>query len=87
MKLTDDLKPGFIHLKGALFLLIGLASAALLLIENPSLRVALHLALCIWGFCRFYYYLFYVLDRYLGREKRFSGVVDALGYLLFRRKK
>ena len=82
MKITSDLSPGLIHAKGVLFVLIGLAGAAMIFIQVPNFRTALLLIITIWGFCRFYYYLFYVLDRYLGRDKRFSGVLDALRYLL-----
>jgi len=42
-------------LKGWLFLLIGLMSATILLVENWSWRTVLLLALCVWGFCRAYY--------------------------------
>jgi hypothetical protein len=85
MKLSDDLKsPWLIHLKGALFAVLGLSSAAMLVALSPKLITAALIAITVWAFCRFYYYLFYVLDRYLGREKRFSGIFDALCYLLKR---
>jgi len=87
VKLGDDLKkPWLIHLKGFLFVVIGLAAAGLLLGYNPSWSTAVLLALAIWGFCRFYYYLFYVLERYLGREQRFAGIFDALLFLLSGRR-
>lgn len=85
MKLTADLtSPFLIHLKGVLFAVIGLASGGLLLWESPTLRTAALLGLTVWGFCRFYYYLFYVLDRYLGRERRFASVTDAVRFILRR---
>lgn len=88
MKLGGDLKsPWLIHAKGILFVVIGLAAAGLLFAELPTLRTALLLATMIWAFCRFYYYLFYVLERYLGREKRFAGAFDAIRHLLGRRQK
>lgn len=88
MKLGGDLKkPWLIHAKGALFLVIGFAAAGLLFADLPTLRTALLLAVTIWAFCRFYYYLFYVLDRYLGREKRFAGAFDAIRHLLTPRQK
>jgi hypothetical protein len=83
MKITSDIEsPWLIHLKGALFLVLGLGAGTMLLVLSPTFRTATLLAITIWAFCRFYYYLFYVLDRYLGREKRFAGVFDALGYLI-----
>jgi hypothetical protein len=87
MKLTADLqRPWLIHAKAVLFVVIGAMSAILLLLQLPTLKTAALLALAIWASCRFYYYLFYVLDRYLGREQKFSGVFDALWFLLRRRK-
>lgn len=86
MKLSRDLQnPQLIHAKGILFALLGTLSAALLLLQVPTLRTAALLAVTIWAFCRFYYYLFYVLERYLGRAQRFAGVLDALQFLLLRR--
>ena len=86
MKLTSDLKsPWLIHAKGVLFAVLGLLAAGILFCENPTVRTAVLLGVTVWAFCRFYYYLFYVLERYLGREKRFAGVIDALRFLLSRR--
>ncbi len=83
MKLSDDLKnPWMIHTKGILFVILGITAGTLLFIEIPTLKTAALLTVSIWAFCRFYYYLFYVLENYLGREKKFSGVFDALRYLI-----
>jgi len=83
MKLTDDLKSArLIHAKGWLFLLLGLLGAAGLLLESPHLRTALLLAVVVWAFCRFYYYLFYVLERYLGKDRPYAGIFDALRFIL-----
>lgn len=87
MKLTDDIKnPWFIHAKGILFVVLGLLAAFLLIIQEPTIKTVVLVAAGIWSFCRFYYYLFYVLDRYLGRENRFSGILDAPRFLLISRK-
>lgn len=83
MKLARDLtSPWLIHAKAILFVVLGVGSATLLILAMPTWKTAALLAVSIWAFCRFYYYLFYVLDRYLGREKRFAGIIDALRYLL-----
>lgn len=87
VKIMGDLKsPWLMHLKGALFVVIGLLAAALLIAQSPVWTTVALLGVTIWAFCRFYYYLFYVLERYLGREKRFAGVLDALRFLLSRRE-
>jgi hypothetical protein len=83
MKITSDIKsPWLIHAKGALFIALGILSAALLIAQLPTIRTVVLLAVTIWAFCRFYYYLFYVLEKYLGREKRFAGIIDAIRFLL-----
>ena len=88
MKLSDDIKsPWLLHTKGILFLIAGLMAAGLILLELPTLKIAGYLVITVWAFCRFYYYLFYVLERYIGREKPFAGIADALGTLLRRGKR
>jgi len=74
-----------IWLKGCLFLLIGVASSVLLLFEARTLRVGLLLALTIWGFCRAYYFAFYVIERYVDPNYRFSGLISFIVYALQRR--
>ncbi len=59
-------------LKGWLFLVIGLLSAAMLLVEHWSWRTALLLALCVWGLCRAYYFAFYVIERWVDPSFKFS---------------
>ena len=84
--MSDIKSHWLIHTKGALFVVVGMLSALLLFVQLPTFRTAALLALTIWAFCRFYYYLFYVLERYLGREQRFAGVIDAVRFLLSSRK-
>ncbi len=61
-------------LKAWLFVVIGLVSAALVILENPTARTALFLALAIWAFCRAYYFAFYVIEQYLDPEFRYAGL-------------
>ena len=84
MKDLTDRK--WICLKGFLFLLIGLVSAALVLWEMPSFRVAALLAAMTWGFCRFYYFAFYVIEKYVDGSHRFSGLGSFVKYWFNRRK-
>jgi len=88
MKLLGDLKsPRLIHAKGGLFAVLGLLSGGLLLAQAPTLAVAALLLVTVWAWCRFYYYLFHVLEHYLGRGQRFAGVIDALKFLTARRRR
>ena len=72
----------WIKSKGILFLLIGLVAAALLLLDNPTWRTAILLALAIWSFCRFYYFAFYVIEKYVDPGYKFSGLISFVKYLL-----
>jgi hypothetical protein len=67
--------------KAVLFLVIGVVSAALILIECPEWRIALLLALAVWSFCRAYYFAFYVIEHYVDPSFRFSGLFSVLRYL------
>ena len=60
--------------KGVLFLVIAAAAAALLILESPNLTTAVLLALLVWSSCRFYYFLFYVLEKYVDPKLRYAGV-------------
>ena len=85
--LNQDLSPFWIRAKAGLFLLLGGAAFVLLLVEAPSVRVGFYLIVAIWSFCRCYYFAFYVIERYLDPEFRFSGLLSMLRYLLGRRSK
>ncbi len=67
--------------KVVLFVLIGLAASALILVQVPDWRIALLLALAIWAFCRAYYFCFYVIEKYIDPSFRFSGLWSVLRYL------
>ena len=83
--MRDIKSPKIIWLKGIVFLLMGMAASALLVMEAPTLRVAILLAVTIWAFCRAYYFAFYVIERYVDPSYRFSGLISFLAYALRRR--
>jgi hypothetical protein len=74
-----------IVIKGSLMLLSGLMAAGMLFAQNQSLLTGFLLGCVIFGFCRFYYFLFYVIQNYVDPDFRYSGVFDALKHL-FRKK-
>jgi len=80
--MKDLTSPFWIKAKGLLFLFLGLFSATLLLLERPTLRMVALLFLAVWSFCRFYYFAFYVLERYVDPSYRFSGLLSVARYLL-----
>jgi hypothetical protein len=80
--LTD---PRWIKFKGILFLIVGVLAAALLTLENPTLKAAVLLAITVWCFCRAYYFAFYVLEKYVDASFRFSGLWSAMKFLCSKR--
>jgi hypothetical protein len=73
--------PGSMKLKAALFLFAGVLACALLLLERPTLKVALLLVVAIWCFCRAYYFAFYVIERYIDPSYKFSGLISFARYV------
>jgi hypothetical protein len=84
--MKDLSNPFWIKLKGLLFLFIGIASVILLFIDSPTWRTAALLALAIWSFCRFYYFAFYVIEKYVDPGYKFSGLISFVKYLFQRRR-
>ena len=79
--------PLWIKAKGILFLLVGLAASTLLVLEHPTWKMALLLALAVWCFCRFYYFAFYVIEKYVDPGYRYSGLWSFARYLLNKPRK
>jgi len=83
----SDLKSkSLIVLKGLLFLFMALMCAVILIAQSPTLTTVLLLALLIWSSCRFYYFLFYVLEKYVNPTMRYAGILDLLQGMKRRRK-
>lgn len=78
--MADIKSPAVLWAKGFLFLGLGLLASALLVLEAPSLKVALLLVLAVWAFCRFYYFAFYVIQHSRAAARtaldRFSVLCD-----------
>jgi hypothetical protein len=79
--MKDLQNPKWMYLKAAVFLLIGLTSGVLIIAANPTLQTAILLALIIWSFCRVYYFAFYVVEKYIDPQFKFSGLFAALRYI------
>ncbi len=79
--MTDLSSAWAIKVKGLLFLFCGLLAAILLVLDHPTVKATLLLALSIWCFCRFYYFAFYVIERYVDPSFRISGLCSAARYL------
>ena len=70
-----------------MFLAIAGFSSYLVLADHPTLRCAALLMLIAWSSARFYYFLFYVLERYVDSSLRYAGVVALVQAILSRQKK
>lgn len=80
--MRDLSNPFWIKLKGALFLVIGIVAAVLVFLDNPKWQTAVLLALAIWSFCRFYYFAFYVIEKYVDGRYKFSGLFSFVRWWL-----
>ncbi len=76
----DITHPRLLYLKGALFILGGTLAGALILIEMPSVKIAVLLALAVWCFARAYYFAFYVIEHYVDPSFRFAGLWSFVKY-------
>jgi hypothetical protein len=75
-----------LYLKGGLFVVGGALASAGLLLECPSVKVAILLAVAVWCFARAYYFAFYVVQHYADPAYRFAGLASFARYLITRRR-
>ena len=73
--------PTWIVAKGILFLILGLLALTLMLLKNWSVENAFLLSVSVWSFCRFYYFAFYVMERYVDSRYRFAGLWSLARYV------
>jgi hypothetical protein len=85
--MRDLVDPRWMKLKAVLFLFLGFASTAAILLVCRSWRVAFCLAIAIWSFCRLYYFAFYVIEHYVEPGWKFSGLGSFIRYMLARRRR
>ncbi len=81
--LTD---PRLMYLKAFLFLIAGTVAVAALFFQSPTWQTAFLLFVGVWSFCRLYYFMFYVIEKYVDGQYRFDGIPSFLLYL-WRKKK
>jgi hypothetical protein len=82
----DLRNPALIYAKAVMFLLIGVLSSVLLLAPRVTVRELLLLAAAVWGFCRAYYFAFYVIEHYVDSSFRFAGLWSFAKYMLRRKR-
>ena len=84
--MADIKNPRLLYAKGALFLLGGIMAAGLILVEHPTIKIALLLAIAIWCFARAYYFAFYVIEHYVDPSYKFAGLWAFTRYVLRKRR-
>jgi len=82
--MADIKSPSLLYLKGLLMLLVGILASVLLLLDRFDVRSAILLAIAIWGFCRAYYFAFYVIQHYIDPQYRFAGLTSLIRYWIKR---
>lgn len=83
----DITSPTLLKIKGALFAVLGLLSGAVLLIPIFSWQALTLLVVCVWAFCRAYYFCFYVMEHYADPTFRYAGLLDLMKHLLRKGRK
>jgi hypothetical protein len=79
--LISDIKnPKIIYLKGFLFLMILIISAIEIVLETKSWKIAILLLLVIWSSARIYYFMFYVIEKYVDSNYKFYGIMSFVRY-------
>ena len=78
--LKDINKVWLLYLKAFLLFLTGFISSILLVLLNFNFKTIVLLLLAIWGFCRTYYFAFYVIQHYVDPNYKFSGLIDFAKY-------
>jgi len=82
---SDITSKKIIAVKGTLFLLLGILSGTLLILDRPTITTLLLLLITIWSFARFYYFMFYVITNYVDSDYKYSGFTSFIRYLLSKR--
>jgi hypothetical protein len=83
--MSDIKSPSLLYVKGALMLVVGVLASVLLIASHPDWKAALLLGIAVWGFCRAYYFAFYVVEHYIDPGYRYAGLVSFVRHALRRR--
>ena len=72
----------------ALLLVVVLLLSGFVNLSEPGLTLrAISLTIVVWSSARIYYFMFYVIEKYIDPSFRFAGVGAAVTYLIGRRKR
>jgi len=83
--MADIKSPTLLYAKGGLMLAVGVLAGALLIADSPNARTVALLAIAVWGFCRAYYFVFYVIEHYVDPGFKFAGLTSFIRYVIHKR--
>jgi hypothetical protein len=83
--LMDITNKNLLAVKGILFLFLGLLAGAILIMMHPDAATAALLIVSVWAFCRFYYFMFYVIEHYMDPGFKCAGFLHFAQYMLARK--
>ena len=70
-----------IYLKAILFLIIGITGFLYCWSITFDIPLFLTLLVTIWAWCRLYYFIFYVIEKYVDSGYKFSGIINFFCYV------
>lgn len=78
----SDLKSKkLIYLKGFLFFIMLIFSMGLIIYQTRSWQISMLLLLAVWASARLYYFMFYVIEKYVDSDFQFASIYSFLRYL------
>ena len=84
--LGDIKSKKLILIKGFLFLGLGIFALAILALDTQAVRPVVLALIAVWAFCRFYYFMFYCIEKYVDPSYKFAGITSFLRYFFRERK-
>ncbi|MBM4063968.1 MAG: hypothetical protein FJ265_23150 [Planctomycetes bacterium] len=86
VRVKHVLTPRWMAIKAAQFLMVAGLAAFVVLWRDPSWTVGACLVLLGWSCSRAYYFVFYVVERYVDPSYRFAGLLDFARWLARNRR-
>jgi hypothetical protein len=86
-QLQDLKNHNLIVAKGLLFLAGAALAAVTLVVRNPEPMTAILIVTAIWCSARFYYFAFYVLEKYVDPRLRYAGLIALITRAIRGRKR
>lgn len=70
--------------KGFLFIIVAALSAIGIVCYSPRIRVIILTLVLMWASARSYYFVFYVLEKYVDPNLKYTGIIDLIKNIMKR---